>query len=61
MGRKIAYNNSDWAAVYLNLRKYRRRWGMIVRVIERTGSMVRNQVAMYKAVAQYMLLYGNEI
>ena len=33
LGRIIAYNNSDWAAVYLNLRKSQRRWGMIERVL----------------------------
>ena len=29
LGRKITYNNSDWAVVYQNLRKARRRWGVI--------------------------------
>ena len=42
LGWKIAYNNSDWVAVYLNLRTSWRRWGMIVRVLERTGATVRS-------------------
>ena len=50
MGRKFAYNNSDWEAVYINLRKYWRRWGMIARVLESTGAMERNLGARYKAV-----------
>ena len=41
LGQTISYNNSDWTAVYLNLRKARRRWGMTVRVIERVGATVR--------------------
>ena len=36
----IAYNNIDWVAVYLNLRKSWRRWVIIARVLERTGAMV---------------------
>ena len=56
----ITYNNSDWAVVYLNLRKAWRQWGMIARVLERTESMVRSQVEIYKTVAQLVLLYGRE-
>ena len=56
----MAFNNSDWAAVYLNLRKYWRRWEMIVRVTESTGATVRAFVEMYKAVAQLVLLYRSE-
>ena len=41
LGRTIAYNNSDWATVYLNLSKARSRWGMIARVLERTGETAR--------------------
>ena len=33
---------------------------MIARVLERTGSTVQVQGAMYKAVAQSVLLYGSE-
>ena len=33
---------------------------MIVRVLERTGAMVRARGAIYKAVAQLVLLYGSE-
>ena len=60
MGRTISYNNSDWAAVYLNLRKAWRRWGMVSRVLKRTGETVRAQGAIFKAVAQSFLLYGRE-
>ena len=58
--RKIAYNNSDWAAVYQNLRKVWSQWRMISRVMEKTGSTVWARGNMYKAVAQLVLLYGSE-
>ena len=60
MGWKIGYNNSDWAAVYLNLHKSRQRWDMIERVIEITLATVRAREAMYKSVGQSVLLYGRE-
>ena len=60
MEQIITYNNSNWAAVYLNLCKARRRLGVIVRVLEMTGAMVRAQGSMYKVVAQLVLLYGND-
>ena len=47
LGHTIAYNTSNWAELYLNLCKARRRWGMIVRVIERTGAIVRDQGEVY--------------
>ena len=56
----IAYINSDWEAVYLNLHKARRRWGMIARVLEMMGATVRAREEMYKAVAQLVLLYVSE-
>ena len=57
----MSYNNSYWAAVYLNLCKYWRRWGMISRVLERMGASVRAWGEIYKAVAQSVLLYGSNI
>ena len=41
LGRMITYNRSDWAKVYLNLRKYWRRRGMVARVLESMGATVR--------------------
>ena len=59
MGRTIAYNNSDWVVVYLNLRKSWRRWGITVRVLERTGAMVQSRGEIYKEMVQSVLLYGS--
>ena len=58
LGRTITFNNNNWEEVYLNLHKYRRRWGVIARVMYRKGATVRARVAMYKSVAQSVLLYG---
>ena len=50
--RMITYNNRNWAAVYHNLQKYRRRWGMVEGVLERTGATVRSRGEIYKDVVQ---------
>ena len=60
LGRKIFYNNSDWAAVYQNLRKAWRRWEMVVRVLENIGATSQARGEMYKAVEQLVLLYDRE-
>ena len=60
LGRKIINNNSDWAAVYQNMSKTRRRWGMIVRVLTNTGETVQAQGIIYKALAQSVILYVSE-
>ena len=59
MGQKITFKNSDWATVYLNMRKSLRQWGMIARVLERTGTTMRARGVMYKAVVQLVILYGS--
>ena len=46
--------------MYQKLQKEWMRWGMIARVMEKTGATVREQGMMYKAVDQYVLLYGSE-
>ena len=60
LGRMIAYNNSNWVAVYLNLQKYQKRWTMLARVIERPVAAVRDWGEMYKTLAQSVLLYCNK-
>ena len=53
----ITYNNSDWAAVYHNLRKACTRWGIISMVMMKTGSMVWARGMLYNVVVQAVLLY----
>ena len=60
LGRTVAYNNIYWASVYLNLRKFWRRWGIISRVLESMGATVRYRGELYKAGEKLVLLYGRE-
>ena len=60
LGRTIAYNNIYWAEVYHKLKKAQRRWGMIARVLEKTGETVQDRGMMYKSVDQLALLYGSK-
>ena len=59
LGRKISYNNIDWMEVYQNLRKAWRRWGMIDKVLVKTGATVQARGVVYKALDQSILLYGS--
>ena len=33
LGSTVAFNNSNWAALYGNLRKAQRRWGVLAKVM----------------------------
>ena len=57
---QLSHINSNWEAVYQNLRKEQRQWGLIVRVLEKTGETVQSRGIMYKAVTQSVLLYVSE-
>ena len=37
LGNMVMYKNSDWAALYSNLRKDQRRWVMVENVLGKTG------------------------
>ena len=43
LGFTIGYNNSDWVALYHNLFKARRWWGMVLNVLENIGAKVRSR------------------
>ena len=60
LGRTITYNNSDWEALYINLRKSQRRWGVVEKVLGKMGEPIKLRAIMYKALFQEMLLYGSE-
>ena len=60
LGRTINFKKSDWAALYLNLRKAQGRWGMVVKVPTKTIATVRARLMIYKAVVQMVLLYSSE-
>ena len=59
LGCTIAYNNSNLVALYQNLGKTMRRWGMVLKVLEKTGSAVRARETMYKSVVQTVIFYGS--
>ena len=56
--RIIAYKNGYWSAVFQNLRKARRRWGVVSKVLTKMGATVWAREKMYKSVAQTVILYG---
>ena len=55
------YNNSDWAAFYSNLRKAHRIWGMVEKVMGKTGATIKARLMVYKALVWAVLMYGSEI
>ena len=59
MGRTVAFNNSNWASLYKNLSKAQRWLGVVVKLLTKTGVMVRAPAMMYRAVVQIVLLYGS--
>ena len=46
--------------MYKNLKKEQRRWGVIKRVLEKTGATVQARGIIYKAMSQSVLLYGRK-
>jgi len=60
LGRILSDTDKDWPAVYLNLTKARKRWGMVSRVLRRDGLRPKAAAMFYKAVVQAVLLYGAE-
>ena len=51
LGQIFSYNSSDWPVVYHNMKKARKRSGMIARVLEKIRETVWARVMVYKAVA----------
>jgi hypothetical protein len=60
LGRIIAYNNSDWATLYCNLKKAQKRWAMVVRILDKEGASPRAKGFFYKTIVQAVLLYSCE-
>ena len=46
--------------MYLNLRKARKRWAMVSRLLAREGASPKVSASFYKAIVQSTLLYGSE-
>ena len=60
LGRTIMYNNSDWEALYINLRKYQRRWGIVANVMGKTGAPIKACTMISKVVFQTAIIHGIE-
>ena len=56
LGCMVAYNNSDWEALYQNLPKARIWWTMVGKVVLKTGAMMRAQGILYEELIQSVLL-----
>ena len=54
------YNNINWPAVFQNLRKAKRWWGGILKVLTKTEAKVWSRGMMYKGVSHTVLLYGRD-
>ena len=60
IGRVMTVSDDDWPEVVVNLRKSRRRWERISRILGRYGEYPRTLGDFNKAVVQYNLLFGAE-
>ena len=60
LGHTIVFNKSDCEALYLNLRKVQRRWGLVSGVLVKAGETVQVREMFYKAVVQAFLIYRSE-
>ena len=59
-GVQFPIQTAIWTAVYQNLKKAQRWWGMVARVLAKTGATVQYRGVIYKALDQSVLMYGSE-
>ena len=50
LGRTVVYNKIYWVDLYHNLGKARRRWGVVLGVLEKTRAEERSWEIIYKAL-----------
>ena len=60
LGRPLNETNDDWTAIKYNLKKSRKIWSAVKRVLIRDKSSLRTMGYFYKAVVQSILLYRSE-
>ena len=60
LGRILTATDDDWSEVVGNLRKARRSWGRLSRVLSRKGTDPKVSRAYYIAVTQAVLIFGSE-
>ena len=59
LGHTITYNISYWGALYSNLRKSQRIWGVVEKVLGKTGAPIKSCEMMYKAAFHAVFLYDS--
>ena len=59
LGRVLTATDDDWTAMVGNLKKARRSWGRLVRVLSREGADPKVSRTFYIAVTQAVLLFGS--
>ena len=60
MGRIVSYNDNDTPTVRRNIKKARRQWGQLRKVLERESVPPCVAGMFYQAVVASVLLYGSE-
>ena len=58
MGRALMAGNDNWTEVAGNLRKARKSWVQITRILSREGDYLKVLGIFFKAVVQAVLLFG---
>ena len=52
--------NIDCESLYSNLSKSQMRWGVVEKVLDKSGEPIKTRPMMYKAVVHAVILYGSE-
>jgi len=60
LGRQETRTDSDWGALYTNLRRARYKWYKLSKLLTREGAIPQIFGMFYKAVVQTVLLFGCE-
>ena len=60
LGCTVDFNNSDWSDLYRNMRKAQWWWGVVGKVMTKTGETVQAWAMIYKVVVKTVILYGSE-
>ncbi len=60
LGRLLAYNDNDSQAMRANLKKARKSWARVSRVLRAENASPKVCGVFYKAVVQAVLLFGSE-
>jgi hypothetical protein len=56
----VSETNSDYPALYRNLKRAKQKWALISRVVTREAATPRAAAIFYKVIVQTVLLYGCE-